>query len=31
MMTRFSRYPAGVLCFVDTFSPDPVAARRFYT
>jgi predicted enzyme related to lactoylglutathione lyase len=31
MMTRFSRYPAGVPCFVDTFSPDLVAARRFYT
>jgi predicted enzyme related to lactoylglutathione lyase len=31
MMTRFSRYPAGVPCFVDAFSPDLDAARRFYT
>jgi uncharacterized protein len=30
-MTRFSTYPAGVPCFVDAFSPDPNAARRFYT
>jgi predicted enzyme related to lactoylglutathione lyase len=30
MMTRFSSYPAGVPCFVDAFSPDPDAARRFY-
>jgi predicted enzyme related to lactoylglutathione lyase len=29
-MTRFSSYPAGVPCFVDAFSPDPDAARRFY-
>jgi uncharacterized protein len=31
MMTRFSRYPAGVPCFVDAFTPDLDAARRFYT
>jgi predicted enzyme related to lactoylglutathione lyase len=31
MMTRFSSYPAGVPCFVDAFSPDLEAARRFYT
>ena len=30
-MTRFSSYPAGVPCFVDAFSPDLDAARRFYT
>jgi predicted enzyme related to lactoylglutathione lyase len=30
-MTRFSTYPAGVPCFVDAFSPDLDAARRFYT
>jgi predicted enzyme related to lactoylglutathione lyase len=29
-MTRFSTYPAGVPCFVDAFSPDLDAARRFY-
>jgi len=29
-MARFSSYPAGVPCFVDVFSPDPDAARRFY-
>jgi predicted enzyme related to lactoylglutathione lyase len=30
-MTRFSSYPAGVPCFVDAYSPDLEAARRFYT
>ncbi|HEX5194303.1 MAG TPA: VOC family protein [Solirubrobacteraceae bacterium] len=29
-MTRFDHYPAGVPCFVETFSPDLDAARRFY-
>jgi predicted enzyme related to lactoylglutathione lyase len=29
-MTQFPSYPAGVPCFVDTFSPDPDRARRFY-
>jgi predicted enzyme related to lactoylglutathione lyase len=29
-MTRISSYPAGVPCFVDAFSPDLDAARRFY-
>ena len=29
-MTRFDHYPAGVPCFVEAFSPDLDAARRFY-
>jgi predicted enzyme related to lactoylglutathione lyase len=29
MSTR-DRYPHGVPCFVDTLTPDPEAARRFY-
>jgi hypothetical protein len=29
-MTKFNHYPAGVPCFVETFSPDLGAARRFY-
>ena len=29
-MTRFERYPAGVPCFVEAFTPDLDAARCFY-
>jgi uncharacterized protein len=29
-MTRLHHYPAGVPCFVEAFSPDLDAARRFY-
>ncbi len=29
-MSNRDRYPAGVPCFVDTLTPDIVAAKRFY-
>jgi hypothetical protein len=29
-MTRFDHYPPGVPCFVEAFTPDLDAARRFY-
>jgi hypothetical protein len=29
-MSRRDAYPPGVPCFVDTLTPDPAAARRFY-
>lgn len=29
-MSERHEYPAGVPCFVDTLTPDPDAARRFY-